>query len=74
MKLRFFTLLSALFTFLLASAQTGAEYLKASQKADVEIVFDLSDEGKEYKVNWGMDTAWDWDFNVNRGVNHIGKG
>ena len=57
-----------------ATAQTGADYLKAAQKADVEIVFDLSAEGKEYKVNWGMDTAWDWDFNVNRGIAHIGKG
>ena len=59
---------------LTATAQTGADYLKAAQKADVEIVFDLSAEGKEYKVNWGMDTAWDWDFNVNRGIAHIGKG
>ena len=42
---------------LTATAQTGADYLKAAQKADVEIVFDLSAEGKEYKVNWGMDTA-----------------
>ena len=31
---------------LTSAAQTGADYLKASQKADVEIVFDLSDEGK----------------------------
>ena len=59
---------------LTATAQTGADYLKAAQKADVEIVFDLSAEGKEYKVNWGMDTAWDWDFNINRGIAHIGKG
>ncbi len=57
-----------------ATAQTGADFLKAQRRADVEIVFDLSAEGKEYKVNWGMDTAWDWDFNVNRGVAHIGKG
>lgn len=59
---------------LTATAQTGADYLKASKKADVEITFDLSAEGKEYKVNWGMDTAWDWDFNVKRGIAHIGKG
>ena len=57
-----------------ATAQTGADFLKAQRRADVEIVFNLSAEGKEYKVNWGMDTAWDWDFNVNRGVAHIGKG
>lgn len=74
MKLRLYTCCFSLCTFLFANAQTGADFLKASQKADVEIVFDLSDEGEEYKVNWGMDTAWDWDFNVNRGVAHIGKG
>ena len=47
--------------------------MKAQQRADVNIEFDVTDEGKEFKVNWGMDAAWDWDFNVNRGINHIGK-
>jgi hypothetical protein len=70
-----FVLLSVFsFSLFTSSAQTGADYLKAAQRADVEIVFDLSDTGKEYKVNWGMDAAWDWDFNVKRGVAHIGKG
>ena len=57
-----FVLLSVFsFSLFTSSAQTGADYLKAAQRADVEIVFDLSDTGKEYKVNWGMDAAWDWD-------------
>ena len=75
MKQRLFTISVLLCTFLMAAAQTGADYLKASpRRADVTITFNVADEGKEYRVNWGMDAAWDWDFNVNRGVAHIGKG
>ena len=59
---------------LTSAAQTGADFMKAQQRADVDIEFDVTDEGKEFKVNWGMDAAWDWDFNVNRGIVYIGKG
>ena len=65
----------AAMTAMTATAQTGADYLKAAaSRADVTINFNVADEGKEYKVNWGMDAAWDWDFNVNRGIAHIGIG
>ena len=74
MEKRILSVLALSFSLSVSFAQTGADYAKAAQKADVEIVFDLSSEGKEYNVNWGMDTAWDWDFNVNRGIAHIGKG
>ena len=57
----------------LSYAQTGADYMKAMKKADCVVAFDVNAPGKEYKVNWGMDAAWDWDFNVNRGIAHIGK-
>lgn len=56
-----------------ANAQTGADYLKAFKASDCTIVFDVNSEGKEFRVNWGMDTAWDNEANVRRGVNHIGK-
>ena len=46
----------------------------AMKTTDVIVPFDISAEGQEYRVNWGMDTAWNWDYNVNRGVAHIGKG
>ena len=73
--MRHFLLTLAALTAMTATAQTGADFLKAStRKADVTINFNVADEGEEYKVNWGMDAAWDWDFNVNRGVAHIGKG
>lgn len=55
-------------------AQTAADFMQASKKADVDILFDVNADGQAYKVNWGMDAAWDWDFNVNRGIAHIGKG
>lgn len=74
MTLRISTFCFSLLTFLLANAQTGAEFMKAQERADVEIEFDVTDEGQEFKVNWGMDAAWDWDFNIYRGIAHIGKG
>lgn len=68
-----------LFTFSLlamasAMAQTGTDYMKAMKAADTDIIFNINDEGKAYHINWGMDTAWDWDYNVYRGIAHIGKG
>lgn len=57
-----------------ATAQTGADFMRAMKVATVNVPFDVSDEGKEFRVKWGMDTAWNWDFNVNRGIAHIGKG
>lgn len=57
-----------------ASAQTGTEYLKAYKKADCTVPFDVNAEGETFRVKWGMDTAWDWDYLVNRGVAHYGKG
>lgn len=58
-----------------AKAQTtGADYMQAFKVADTDIVFDVNSEGEPFRVKWGMDTAWDWDFNVNRGIAHIGKG
>lgn len=58
-----------------ANAQTtGADFMKALKVADTDIVFDVNAEGAPLRVKWGMDSAWDWDFNVNRGIAHIGKG
>lgn len=57
-----------------AMAQTGTDYMKAMKAADTDIIFNINDEGKAYHINWGMDTAWDWDYNVYRGIAHIGKG
>ncbi|MDO5762110.1 MAG: hypothetical protein Q4P12_05560, partial [Bacteroidales bacterium] len=56
------------------NAQTGADYMKAMKVAGNDIRFGINDAGREYKVNWGMDAAWDWDYNVYRGIAHIGVG
>lgn len=55
-------------------AQTGADFLIAYKKANINIAFDINAEGTPFRVKWGMDTAWDWDWNVTRGVNYYGKG
>ena len=68
MKLRFFTFHFLLFICLMALAQTSSDFMTAMKKANVDITFDVNAEGQEYRVKWGMDTAWNWDFNVNRGI------
>ena len=57
-----------------SSAQTGSDFMKAMKVATVNVPFNVNDEGQEFRVKWGMDTAWNWDYNVNRGIAHIGKG
>lgn len=57
-----------------AQSPSGADYLQAMKKANVNVVFDVNSEGEPFHIKWGMDTAWDWDWNVIRGVNYYGKG
>lgn len=57
-----------------AQTPTGADFMTAMKKANVNVVFDVNSEGEPFRVKWGMDTAWDWDWNVTRGVNYYGKG
>ena len=53
-------------------AQSGADYLNAFHPSDGVIPFDINAEGQSFRVFWGMDTAWNSEGNVRRGVNHIG--
>ncbi|MBQ9363463.1 MAG: RICIN domain-containing protein [Bacteroidaceae bacterium] len=71
---RFFLFYCLALCFAGIQAQTGSDFLQAYKVTDCTIPFDISASGAEYKVNWGMDAAWDWDMNVKRGVNWIGKG
>ena len=64
----------AVLTLTPATAQTSSDYMTAWKVANVNVPYDVTDEGKEFRVKWGMDTAWNWDFNVNRGIAHIGLG
>ena len=54
--------------------QSGADYLNAFKPTDCTIPFDINAEGQPFRVFWGMDTAWNSEGNVRRGVNHIGVG
>lgn len=54
-----------------AQTPTGSDYIEALQKANCNISFDVNAEGTPFRVKWGMDTAWDWDYNVYRGIAHI---
>ena len=56
-----------------ANAQTGTDYLNAYKVSNCAIPFDVTAEGTPFHITWGMDTEWDWVFNVNRGIVHIGK-
>ena len=57
----------------MAFGQTSTDFMQAMKKADVDVTFDVKGAGKEYKVAWGMDAAWNWDYNIRRGANYIGK-
>ncbi len=54
-------------------AQTAADFMTAMKSPNCTVPFDVDAVGEEYKVNWGMDSAWDWDYNVYSGIAHIGK-
>lgn len=56
-----------------AGAQTGSDFIQALERTTCTIPFDINAEGKAFHIDWGMDTAWDWDANVYRGIAHIGK-
>ena len=48
-------------------------YLQALKKADVNIPFYASAEGKRFEPTWGVDLAWISEQNIMKGVNHMGK-
>ncbi len=49
--------------------------MQFSAKAQtVTVPFSVKDAGKALPIEWGMDAAWDWDYNVMRGIAHYGTG
>ena len=73
MKKIFLCGVMAMAAVLTTHGQTGSDYMQAMKVADTDIAFDVNAEGQTFRVHWGMDAAWNWDFNINRGVAHIGK-
>lgn len=62
MKKSFLFILSLVLMQFSAKAQT------------VNVPFSVNGAGKALPIEWGMDAAWDWDYNVMRGVAHYGTG
>ena len=63
-----------------ATAQTAGDrtphasmWLRAFEKAGAQVPYRFDGEGKEVRVAWGLDTAWDSADNVRRGTAFIGK-
>lgn len=48
-------------------------WLTATASDGTVLMFNYDDDGTEYVVEWGMDTAWDSEANVLMGTNHIGS-
>lgn len=62
MKKSFLFILSLVLMQFSAKAQT------------VNVPFSVNGAGKALPIEWGMDAAWDWDYNVMRGIAHYGTG
>lgn len=60
MRRRIFSVFVAVLGAVTAVAQT------------VNVPFAVNGEGKKLPIEWGMDAAWDWDYNVMRGIAHYG--
>ena len=56
-----------------ADVPHAAMYLHVWDKQAVKVPFATADPGKPTLIRWGMDTAWDDEGNVLRGINFIGR-
>lgn len=63
----------AITAFCQARVPNSSMWLKAYPVSGSQVNYEYYGTGKEYSVSWGMDVAWNWDFNVRRGTNFIGK-
>lgn len=55
-----------------AVRSSSSLYLSAFPKADTDIPFAVSAEGKRFEPTWGLDLAWISNQNIMKGVNHMG--
>ncbi len=51
---------------------SSSMWLRAYPLSGAKVPYAYDAKGTEYKVNWGMDVAWNDAGNVQRGVNYIG--
>ena len=52
------------------SVSTASSSMTFAEKAPI-VSFNISDEGREMPVRWGIDTAWLWDWWPLRATNHM---
>ena len=48
-------------------------WMLAPETGSTQVAYQFAGEGKEIRLRWGMDTAWNDGNNVRRGAIHIGK-
>ena len=77
---RFFTLSTlSLLVFVTAMAQeltripNSSMWMLAPVVGATQVPYDYDGDGIEYRVRWGMDTAWNDRNNIVRGTYHIGR-
>ena len=56
-----------------ADVPHASMYLHAWNRQAVKVPFAAADPGTPTLIHWGMDTAWDDEGNVLRGINFIGR-
>ena len=54
-------------------AEHASQWMMAPSASTTRVNYQYDGEGLEYRIRWGMDTAWNDAGNVARGTNHIGK-
>lgn len=59
----------------LSQAQTekASDNVKAWKITNCVVPFDTNAKGETFKIKWGLDTAWDDETNIKRGIAFIGK-
>ena len=63
-----------LLPFIFCCLSIGNATAQVTEKADVTIGFDLSQqEGQRFSPTWGVDVAWISEQNVRKAINHMGK-
>ena len=65
--------LSFLTLELSAQLEKASDNVRAWKVANCTVPFDLNYEGEPFHIRWGMDTAWDSESNIRRGIAFIGK-
>lgn len=56
-----------------AQPERASDNVRAWKVANCTVPFDISYEGEPFRIKWGMDTAWDSEANIRRGIAFIGK-